>query len=175
MATVRIRPGEPKRKWRLRPTRIIAMLLGAYGLFLFHYLLPRFQIVTVSNANNDDIDEAMAYVKSIKSFDRHLNFLHIPKTAGTAVEYAAGKHKVSWGSCQFNHKPRVRQAMFLLLELVINYTKSNHLCSPLALYLSIPGWRFLARTRGMVACTSTVLPHQTDQPLPQLGAICHNP
>ena len=114
----RFRPAGSDRKWRLRPTRIILMLLVLYFVFLFHYLLPRFQEATVSNEKkNEDIDEAMAYVRSIKSFDRHLNFLHIPKTAGTAVEYAAGKHKISWGSCRFNHKPRVsRHIMISLLE-----------------------------------------------------------
>ena len=38
-----------------------------------------------------------------------LLFFHIPKTAGTAIEYAAGvnpDHPLAWGSCRFNHKPK---------------------------------------------------------------------
>jgi hypothetical protein len=51
-------------------------------------------------------EAALSYVKSIKSFSRTLKFFHIPKTAGTAIESAAGKHKIAWGSCLFSHKPR---------------------------------------------------------------------
>lgn len=52
--------------------------------------------------------ESMEYVRSIHSLDRSqsLKFLHIPKTAGTAIEYAAGSQQLAWGSCLFNHKPK---------------------------------------------------------------------
>jgi Sulfotransferase family len=56
--------------------------------------------------------EAMAYIRSFKggdkTFTRPLNFFHIPKTAGTAVEQAGAEHenKYSWGSCAFYHKPK---------------------------------------------------------------------
>ena len=38
-----------------------------------------------------------------------LLFFHIPKTAGTAIEYAAGMNPdrpLAWGSCRFNHTPK---------------------------------------------------------------------
>ena len=60
--------------------------------------------------DNDEFEkelaESLAYVKSIKSFDRTLKFFHIPKTAGTAIEAAAGRHRIPWGSCLFNHRPK---------------------------------------------------------------------
>lgn len=46
------------------------------------------------------------YLDSIKNFDRPLTLLHIPKTAGTAMEVAASASKLHWGSCLFNHKPK---------------------------------------------------------------------
>ena len=49
------------------------------------------------------------YVQSFPSATlgkRLLKFFHIPKTAGTAIEYAAGKHQMDWGSCLFRHKPK---------------------------------------------------------------------
>jgi len=49
---------------------------------------------------------ALSYVRSFKNFDRKLIFHHVPKTAGTAIEYAAGTKKIPWGSCLFNHKPK---------------------------------------------------------------------
>lgn len=57
--------------------------------------------------------DAMAYIRSFQrggenTFARPLNFFHIPKTAGTAVEQAGAEHgnKYSWGSCAFYHKPK---------------------------------------------------------------------
>lgn len=51
---------------------------------------------------------SMQYVRSIKSLNRAkaLKFYHIPKTAGTAIEYAAGSANIAWGSCLFNHIPK---------------------------------------------------------------------
>lgn len=60
------------------------------------------KLVTLSRERK----KALSYVQSIKSFDRKLVFYHIPKTAGTAIEYAAGIHHIPWGSCLFNHKPK---------------------------------------------------------------------
>jgi hypothetical protein len=54
----------------------------------------------------DEHRAAQAYAKSFKKLGRTLKFLHIPKTAGTAIELAAGTKRVSWGSCLFNHKPK---------------------------------------------------------------------
>jgi len=33
--------------------------------------------------------------------ERQLEFVHIPKTAGTAIEHAAAKAKIPWGACHF--------------------------------------------------------------------------
>jgi hypothetical protein len=49
---------------------------------------------------------SLAYVNSFHKLDRPLKFFHIPKTAGTAIEFAAGEKKIPWGSCLFNHKPK---------------------------------------------------------------------
>jgi Sulfotransferase family len=61
----------------------------------------------------EEQEEAMAYIRSFqgggeKTFARPLNFFHIPKTAGTAVEQAGAEHEnqYSWGSCAFYHKPK---------------------------------------------------------------------
>jgi hypothetical protein len=65
--------------------------------------------VAVSRTSFSLADEAAAsrdYVASFKRIGRPLKFFHIPKTAGTAIEYAAGKKRISWGSCLFNHKPK---------------------------------------------------------------------
>lgn len=56
--------------------------------------------------NKSEHASSLEYLLSIKSFDRPLKFFHIPKTAGTAIEQAAGD-KVAWGSCLFKHKPIV--------------------------------------------------------------------
>jgi hypothetical protein len=52
--------------------------------------------------------ESLQYIRSIQSLNRAkaLTFFHIPKTAGTAIEYAAGSANLAWGSCLFNHKPK---------------------------------------------------------------------
>lgn len=53
-------------------------------------------------------NESLVYIHSFdrNSFKRKLEFFHIPKTAGTAIEHAAGAThpKHVWGSCMFNHK-----------------------------------------------------------------------
>lgn len=54
----------------------------------------------------EQIDAALSYVQSIEKVERKLIFFHIPKTAGTAIEYAAGTKHIPWGSCLFNHKPK---------------------------------------------------------------------
>lgn len=55
---------------------------------------------------HDDISSSLSYVNSFKKLGRSLTFLHIPKTAGTAIELAAGRSRVSWGSCLFKHRPK---------------------------------------------------------------------
>ena len=50
---------------------------------------------------------ARTYANSFTKLGRGpLNFFHIPKTAGTAVEEAAAKQSIPWGSCRFYHKPK---------------------------------------------------------------------
>jgi hypothetical protein len=49
---------------------------------------------------------AQSYVKSFNRLGRPLIFFHIPKTAGTAIEFAAGSKRIPWGSCLFKHKPK---------------------------------------------------------------------
>ena len=61
--------------------------------------------------NGDDpfeeqIKASLSYVQSIEKIGRKLVFYHIPKTAGTAIEYASGTKHIPWGSCLFNHKPK---------------------------------------------------------------------
>jgi hypothetical protein len=59
---------------------------------------------------------ALNYLESFKegSFKRPLVFFHIPKTAGTAIEHAAGssEQQVSWGSCAFNHKRKQTDCIY---------------------------------------------------------------
>lgn len=50
--------------------------------------------------------QALEYVNSFDSLGKQLGFFHIPKTAGTSIEHAAGKHEIPWGSCMFPHKPK---------------------------------------------------------------------
>jgi hypothetical protein len=56
--------------------------------------------------SEEDRETSLAYVNSFHKLDRPLKFFHIPKTAGTAIEFAAGENKIPWGSCLFNHKPK---------------------------------------------------------------------
>jgi Sulfotransferase family len=62
--------------------------------------------VTLSQSARHEEEAALAYVRSIHNLERSLTFLHIPKTAGTALENAAGEAGINWGSCLFRHKPR---------------------------------------------------------------------
>jgi hypothetical protein len=59
-------------------------------------------------AEDATTDASQAYVQSFgeELVERQLTFFHIPKTAGTAIESAAGEHHVSWGSCLFPHRPK---------------------------------------------------------------------
>jgi hypothetical protein len=54
----------------------------------------------------EQIKASLSYVQSIEKLERKLVFYHIPKTAGTAIEYAAGTKHIPWGSCLFNHQPK---------------------------------------------------------------------
>jgi len=60
------------------------------------------------------VSEAFAYVRSFKLLKRRLGFFHIPKTAGTAVEVAAWKRKLAWGSCRFSHPRKRHSCMYPL-------------------------------------------------------------
>jgi hypothetical protein len=64
------------------------------------------------NQLNKEKSAALSYLEGFDSasFTRPLSFFHIPKTAGTAIEHAAGSstRKISWGSCVFNHGKRKR-------------------------------------------------------------------
>eukprot|EP00977_Amphora_coffeiformis_P009337 scaffold2120_cov169-Amphora_coffeaeformis.AAC.19 len=62
-----------------------------------------------ANDDNDDSIQATAraYANSFTKLGRGpLNFFHVPKTAGTAIEEAAAKQSIPWGSCRFYHKPK---------------------------------------------------------------------
>jgi hypothetical protein len=56
----------------------------------------------------DEMRAALSFVQSFRKLGKegNLAFLHIPKTAGTAVEQAAGRQKINWGSCAFPHRPK---------------------------------------------------------------------
>ncbi|GKY91184.1 hypothetical protein MPSEU_000091100 [Mayamaea pseudoterrestris] len=62
--------------------------------------------ISDSRRIQEETYQALAYVQSFKSLDRSLKFFHIPKTAGTATENAAGAHHIPWGSCLFRHTPK---------------------------------------------------------------------
>jgi hypothetical protein len=54
-----------------------------------------------------EIQKGLEYVQSIRNIQRHLKFVHIPKTAGSALEEMAGiQAQIDWGSCLFNHRPK---------------------------------------------------------------------
>jgi hypothetical protein len=55
-----------------------------------------------------EMHAALSYVQSFRKLGKegNLAFFHIPKTAGTAVEQAAGRQKINWGSCAFPHRPK---------------------------------------------------------------------
>jgi hypothetical protein len=56
--------------------------------------------------SEEEREASLAYVNSFHKLERPLKFFHIPKTAGTAIEFAAGEKAIPWGSCLFNHKPK---------------------------------------------------------------------
>jgi hypothetical protein len=59
------------------------------------------------DVTEEEMQKSFDYINSFteESFERLLTFFHIPKTAGTAIEHAAGtsNRNLSWGSCMFNH------------------------------------------------------------------------
>ena len=71
---------------------------------------------------DDQLRDAHNYIQSFANVGRTIHpqrkkqhqydpllFFHIPKTAGTAIEYAAGMNPdrpLAWGSCRFNHTPK---------------------------------------------------------------------
>jgi hypothetical protein len=70
-----------------------------------------FPVIEGEDSFDEERKQALSYVRSFGSrLDRQkrpLKFFHIPKTAGTAIEYAAGSAEgLLWGSCLFNHKPK---------------------------------------------------------------------
>jgi hypothetical protein len=67
--------------------------------------------------------DANVYIQSLQKVGRDeksLIFLHVPKTAGTAIEYAAGTQRIPWGSCRFSHKPK---------RDICNYPKGGEDCT----------------------------------------------
>lgn len=70
----------------------------------------RSSLVHNMNNNNRTAQAASAarnYANQFRKFGKGpLNFFHLPKTAGTAVEEAAAKQEIPWGSCRFYHKPK---------------------------------------------------------------------
>lgn len=85
-------------------------LLGAIFILLILSLRQTLEPLAPQrspSSNSPEIQQALDYVRSFESLSRPLTFFHIPKTAGTAIEYAAGhKHRIPWGSCLFKHKPK---------------------------------------------------------------------
>jgi hypothetical protein len=54
-----------------------------------------------------EIQKGIDYARSITNIQRKLVFVHIPKSAGSAIEEVGGKQaQVAWGSCLFLHRPR---------------------------------------------------------------------
>jgi uncharacterized membrane protein len=112
------------RNWRCA---LIAFYLVAQTLALlyFHVNLDRVEVVSDAflqdflhfqpSINNlavlhqsipETVEDALKYVHSFHSLERKLTFFHIPKTAGTAIENAAGEQHLNWGSCLFKHRPK---------------------------------------------------------------------
>lgn len=55
-------------------------------------------ILTVGREWEQEKQKAFDYLESIQGFNRTLKFFHIPKTAGTAVEHAAGNKEYLGGA-----------------------------------------------------------------------------
>lgn len=54
-----------------------------------------------------EIQNGIDYARSMSDVQRRLVFVHIPKSAGSAIEEVAGLQAgLAWGSCLFNHRPR---------------------------------------------------------------------
>ena len=105
---------------------VIVSIVAASVLFSLHHISGHdggaltdgamLQNLVFSSRGNDmdvyddsfeeQIKASLSYVQSIEKLERKLVFYHIPKTAGTAVEYAAGTKHIPWGSCLFNHQPK---------------------------------------------------------------------
>ena len=83
-----------------RPDILIPNLLSYVGKA--HPNPPAYEFKSLQ----EEKENALKYLDSIKSFERPLTFFHIPKTAGTAIENAAGEQHINWGSCMFYHKPK---------------------------------------------------------------------
>lgn len=75
-----------------------------------HYLNDGFSIGTTPVPSFDlerEIQNGIDYARSITNVQRNLVFVHIPKSAGSAIEEVGGlQAKVPWGSCLFVHRPR---------------------------------------------------------------------
>ena len=85
------------------------------ALFLyFRRLFPNDDETTIQGLEGNsqavaidlDMESAFAYVRSFNDFRRKLNFVHIPKNAGTAIEQAAAENGIAWGNCRFKHRPK---------------------------------------------------------------------
>lgn len=100
----------PSKPWLPRSR----LRLLAYGLVLllafFAVTFTAFQTAEADHAAllhiQTDRERALDYIHQFRDLSRSVSFFHIPKTAGTAIEQAAGQRGVSWGSCRFPHKPK---------------------------------------------------------------------
>lgn len=106
------------------------------------WILQSFQTISPATRATGSISKSehassMEYIHSIKSFDRTLKFFHIPKTAGTAIEQAAGD-KVAWGSCLFKHKPIVRFIAFQVMLIFVDTYKTDCCISSVILVHILP-------------------------------------
>lgn len=63
--------------------------------------------ITMKRVSEVQKKQALEYVKSFDNkLGKQLSFFHVPKTAGTSIEHAAGTQNIAWGSCMFPHKPK---------------------------------------------------------------------
>lgn len=96
--------------------------------------------------NNNALQQVVQSLRDQHSFpekgNRRLEFVHIPKTAGTAVETTAARHNVSWGVCHFLNRKRSQ-------EVSHNHTlcpdaKETFYKKPKLIY-SVPHWHLPPR------------------------------
>lgn len=87
---------------------------------------PRASVVTQSNINN--VTTHTDIQKQHQQQQQKLEFVHIPKTGGTAIEVIALGHNITWGMCHFTtnrkicgHLPDGMQYMDYPIEMCPHY------------------------------------------------------